>query len=118
MAWAKFFYSTNIAIAVAQSASFKKAVKMMSRMKRSYLPPSYHNMHKRLLSDTKNKIYIQIAKRAMMFIQTHGVTLAGDGWSSINNHFFLNKCDSLASEEFPWAIDTLGHMKDAFTLQM
>jgi hypothetical protein len=41
--------------------SFRKAVKMMSEIKRSYLPP-YHDIHKRLLNDTNHKIKVQIAK--------------------------------------------------------
>jgi hypothetical protein len=49
-----------------------------------------------------------------MFIRTYGATLAGDGWSSVNNHPLLNMmCVSPAGEEFLGAIDTSGHMKDA-----
>jgi hypothetical protein len=114
MAWAEFFYSANIPFATARSASFKKAVKMISKMKTSYLPPSYHDIHKRLLNETKHKIKAQIAERTKMFIRTYGATLVGDGWSSVNNHPLLNMmCVSLASEEFLGAIDTSGHMKDA-----
>jgi hypothetical protein len=48
-----------------------------------------------------------------MFIRTYGATLAGDGWSSVNNHPLLNMmCISLAGEEFLGAIDTSGYMKD------
>jgi hypothetical protein len=110
MAWAELFYSANIPFAAARSVSFKKAVKMTS----SYLPPSYHDIRKRLLNETKHKIKAQIAERTKMFIRTYGTTLAGDGWSSVNNHPLLNMmCVSSASEEFLGAIDTLGHMKDA-----
>jgi hypothetical protein len=115
MAWAKFFYSANIPFATARSASFKKVMKMTLEMKRTYLPPSYHDIRKRLLNETKHKIKTQIAERTKMFIRTYGTTLAGDGWSSINNYFLLNiMCVSPAGEEFLGAIDTLGHMKDAF----
>jgi hypothetical protein len=86
MAWAKFFYSANIPFVGARSASFKKAVKMTLEMKRSYLPPSYHDVYKKLLNETKNKIKAQIAKRTKIFIRTYGVTLTGDGWSLVNNH--------------------------------
>jgi hypothetical protein len=49
-----------------------------------------------------------------MFIRTYGATLAGDGWSSVNNHPLLNMmCVSPTGEEFLGAIDTSGHMKDA-----
>jgi hypothetical protein len=49
-----------------------------------------------------------------MFIQTYGAKLIGNGWSSVNNHPFLNMMSiSLAGEEFLGAIDTSGHMKDA-----
>jgi hypothetical protein len=41
-------------------------------MKRSYLLPSYHNIWKRLLSDTKNKIKVRIVVMTKMFIQTYG----------------------------------------------
>jgi hypothetical protein len=79
MAWAEFFYSVNIPFAAARSTSFKKAVKMMSEMRRSYLPPSYHDIHKRFLNETKHKIKAQIAERTKMFIRTYGATLAKDG---------------------------------------
>jgi hypothetical protein len=114
MAWAEFFYSANIPFAAARSVSFKKAVKMTSEMRSSYLPPSYHDIRKRLLNETKHKIKAQIAERTKMFIRTYGATLAGDGWSSVNNHPLLNMmCVSPAGEEFLGAIDTSGHMKDA-----
>jgi hypothetical protein len=77
---------------------------MTSEMRTSYLPPSYHDICKRLLNETKHK----------MFIRTYSVTLAGDGRSSVNNHPLLNMmCVSLAGEEFLGAIDTSSHMKDA-----
>jgi hypothetical protein len=99
MAWAEFFYSANIPFAAARSSSFKKAVKMTSEMKRSYLPPSYHDICKRLLNQTKHKIKAQIAERTKMFIRTYGAMLAGDGWSSINNHPLSNMmCVSPAGE--------------------
>jgi hypothetical protein len=114
MAWAEFFYSANIPFVAARSISFKKAVKMMSEMRRSYLPPSYHDIYKRLLNETKHKIKAQIVERMKMFIRTYGTTLAGDGWSSVNNHLLFNMmCVSLVGEEFLGAIDTSGHMKDA-----
>jgi hypothetical protein len=114
MAWAEFFYSANIPFAVARSASFIKAVKMTSEMRTSYLLPSYHNIRKRLLNETKHKIKAQIAERMKIFIRTYGATLAGDGWSSVNNHLLLNMmCVSPAGKEFLGAIDTSGHMKNA-----
>jgi hypothetical protein len=110
----EFFYSANIPFAATRSASFKRAVKMTSEMRMSYLPPSYHDIQKRLLNDTKNKIKAQIVERTKMFIRTYGATLASDGWSSVNNHPLLNMiCVSPANEEFLEAIDTSGHMKDA-----
>jgi hypothetical protein len=113
MAWVEFFYSANIPFAAARSTSFKKAVNLTSKMRTSYLPPSYHDIRKRLLNETKHKIKAQIAERTKMFIRTYGATLAGDGWSSVNNHPLLNMmCVSPASEEFLEAIDTSGHMKD------
>jgi hypothetical protein len=113
MAWAELFYSTNIPFAAARSASFKKAVKMTSEMRTSYFPPSYHDIRKRLLNETKHKIKAQKVERTKMFIRTYGATLAGDDWSSANNHPFLNMmCISAAGEEFLGAIDTSGHMKD------
>jgi hypothetical protein len=119
MAWAKFFYSTNIPFVATRSTSFKKAVKMMLEIRRSYLPPSYHDICKRLLNETKHKIKAQIVERTKMFIRTFGAMLAGDGWSSINNHPLLNMmCVSPAGEDFLGAIDTSGHMKDAVLLQM
>jgi hypothetical protein len=114
MAWAEFFYSTNIPFAAARSVSFKKVVKMTSEMRLSYLPPSYHDICKRLLNETKHKIKAQIEERTKMFIRTYGVTLVEDGCSSVNNHPLLNMiCVSPAGEEFLGAIDTSGHMKDA-----
>jgi hypothetical protein len=114
MAWAEFFYNENIPFSAARSTSFKRAVKMMSEMKRSYLPPSYHDIRKRLLSDTKNKIKCRNAEKTKMFIRTYGATLAGDGWSLVNNHPFFNAMYvSPAGEEFLGAIDTSGHTKDA-----
>jgi hypothetical protein len=78
------------------------------------LPPSYHDIRKRLLNETKHKIKAQIAERTKMFIRTYGATLAGHGWISVNNHPLLNMMYvSLASEEFFGAINTSGHMKDA-----
>jgi hypothetical protein len=113
MAWAEFFYSANIPFTAARSASFKKAVKMTSEMRTSYLPSSYHDIRKRLLNETKHKIKAQIAERTKIFMRTYGATLVGDGWSSVNNHPLLNMmCVSPASEEFLGAIDTSGHMKD------
>jgi hypothetical protein len=114
MAWAEFFGCTNIPFAVAQSASFKKALKMTSEIKRSYLLPLYHDIPKKLFNDTKNKIKVQIADRTKMFIRAYGATLIGDGWNSVNTHPLLNMmCVSSAGKEFLGAIDTLGHMKDA-----
>jgi hypothetical protein len=87
---------------------------MTSKMKMSYLLPLYHNIRKRLFIDTKNKINVQIVERTKIFIQTYVATLAGNGWSSVNNHLFLNiMCVFLASDEFLGAIDISGHMKDA-----
>jgi hypothetical protein len=101
MAWAEFFYSANIHFTAARSTSFKKSVKMISEMRTSYLPPSYHDIRKRLLNETKHKIKAQIAERTKMFIRTYGATLAGDGWSSVNNHPLLNMmCVSPAGKEF------------------
>jgi hypothetical protein len=114
MAWAEFFYSANIPLAVARSVSFKKTVKITSEKRSSYLPPLYHDICKRLLNETKHKIKAQIAERTKMFIRTYGVTLVGNGWSSVNNHPLLNMmCVSPAGKEFLEAIDTSGHMKDA-----
>jgi hypothetical protein len=114
MAWAEFFYSANIPFVVVRFASFQKAVKMTSEMKRSYFPPSYHDICKRLPNDTKNKIKAQIAERTKMFIKTYGTTLVGDDWSLVNNHPLLNlMCVSLASKEFLGAVNTFSHMKDA-----
>jgi hypothetical protein len=70
MAWAEFFYSANIPFAAARSVSFKKAVKMTLEMRSSYLPPSYHDIRKRLLNEPKHKIKAQIAERTKMFIRT------------------------------------------------
>jgi hypothetical protein len=39
MAWAEFFYSANIPFTTARSTSFKKAVKMTSKMRMSSSPP-------------------------------------------------------------------------------
>jgi hypothetical protein len=114
MAWVEFFYSANIPFAAARSASFKKAAKMISEMRSSYLPPSYHDIRKRLLNETKHKLKAQIGERTKMFIRTYGATLVGDVWSSVNNHPLLNMmCVSPVGEEFLGAIDTSGHMKDA-----
>jgi hypothetical protein len=83
-------------------------------MKRSYLPPLSHDIRKRLLSDTKNKIKSLNCGEDKVFIQTYGTKLAGNGWSLVNNHLLVNiMCLSLAGAEFLGAIDTLGHMKDA-----
>ena len=113
MAWAEFFYSVNIPFAATRLASFKKAVKMTSEMRTSYFPPSYHNIHKRLLNETKYKIKAQIAERTKLFIRTYGATLAGDGWNLVNNHPLLNMTYvSSTGEEFLGATDTSGHMKD------
>jgi hypothetical protein len=90
---------------------------MTSEMRTSYLPPSYYDIRKRLLNETKHKIKAQIVERKKMFIRTYGATFAGDGWSSVNNHPLLNMmCVSPASEEFLGAIDTSGHMKDAVNI--
>jgi Protein of unknown function (DUF 659)/hAT family C-terminal dimerisation region len=114
MAWAEFFYSANIPFATARSASFKKAVRMTSEMRTSYLPPSYHSIRKKLLDETKLKIKAQITERSKMFIRTYGATLAGDGWSDVKDQPLLNMmCVSPAGEEFLGAIDTSGHAKDA-----
>jgi hypothetical protein len=87
---------------------------MTSEMRMSYLPPSYHDIHKRLLNETKHKMKVQIAERTKMFIRTYSTMFAGDGWSLVNNHPLLNMmCVSPAGEEFLGAIDTSGHMKDA-----
>jgi hypothetical protein len=110
MAWAEFFYNANIPFTAARSTSFKKTVKMTSELRTSYLPPSYHDIRKRLLNETKHKIKAQIAERMKMFIRTYGAMLAGDGWSSVNNHLLLNMMYvSPAGEEFlglliPWVI--------------
>jgi hypothetical protein len=110
----EFFYSANIPFAAARSASFKKAVKMTSEMRTSYLPPSYHDIRKRLLNEIKHKIKAQIVERTKMFIRTYGATLARDGWISVNNHPLLNMMSvSPAGEEFLGDFDTSGHMKDA-----
>jgi hypothetical protein len=114
MAWAELFYNANILFAAAQSTSFKKVVKMTSKMRRSYLPPSYHDICKRLFNETKHKIKAQIVERTKMFIRTYGATLVVDSWSSVNNHPLLNMmCVSPVGEEFLGAIDTSVHMKNA-----
>ena len=89
MAWAELFYSANIPFAATRSTCFKKAMKMTLEMKTSYLPLSYYEIHKRLFNETKHKIKAQIAERTNMFIRIYSTTLAGDGWSSINNHLLL-----------------------------
>ena len=87
---------------------------MISEMRTSYLPPSYHNICKRLLNETKHKIKAQIAKRTKMFIRIYGTMFVGDGWSLVNSHHLLNIiCVSPTGEEFLGAIDTSDHMKDA-----
>jgi hypothetical protein len=58
MVWVEIFYNANIPFAAAQFVSFRKAVKMMSKIKRPYFSPSYHNICKKLLNDTKNKIKV------------------------------------------------------------
>ena len=88
-------------------------------MKTSYLPPSYYNICKRLLNETKHKIKAQIAERTKMFIRTYNATLAGDGWSSVDNHPLLYMmCVSPTGKEFLEATNTSGHMKDAIMSQM
>ena len=114
MAWAEFFYNANIPFAVARSASFKNAVKLTSQLKTTYLPPSYHDIRKRLLDATKKKIKDQVGEKTGMFITTYGATLAADGWSSVTNTPLMNvMCVCPAGEEFLGAIDTSGETKDA-----
>jgi hypothetical protein len=62
MAWAEFFYSANIPFAATRSANFKKAVKMTSEMRTSYIPPSYHDTRKKLLNETKHKIRLKLRR--------------------------------------------------------
>jgi hypothetical protein len=62
MARAEFFYNANIPFAVAWSTSFKQVINMMLKLNRSYLFPSYHDIHKTLFNDTKNKIKVQIVE--------------------------------------------------------
>ena len=86
---------------------------MTSEMRTSYLPPSYHNIRKKLVNETKHKIKVQIAERTKMFTRTYGATLVGDGWSLVNNHPLLNMmCVSPPGKEFLGAIDTSGHTKN------
>jgi hypothetical protein len=94
--------------------SFKKVVEMTSEIKRSYLPPSYHDIYKRLFNDTKNTIKVQIEERTKIFIQTYGVMLASDCWSLVNNNLLFNMmCVSLVGKKFLRTINTLRYTKNA-----
>jgi hypothetical protein len=76
MVWKELFYNTNILFSIAQSISFWNAMKMTSKLKKCYLPQSYH---KRFFINIENKIKFLVAKKIRMFIQTYGATLAGNG---------------------------------------
>ena len=87
---------------------------MMSKIKRFILPFLYHNLHKRLFNDIKNKIKVQIAERTKMFIGTYAATLASNGWSLVNKHPLLNMMYVfLAGKDFLGAIDSSRYTKDA-----
>jgi hypothetical protein len=77
---------------------------MTMELKRSYFSLSYHNIRKWLLTDTKNKVNVQVAKKPKIFIQTYDGW--SNGWNLVTNHPFLNIiCISLVVKKFLEAIN-------------
>lgn len=112
-AWATFFYEQNIPFAVAQSASFKEAIKETANLRRPYLPPSYHNLRKRLLDEKRKELSIKVKARMASFIHSFGCTISVDGWSSVTNRPLMNIMQVChVGEEFLASVDTSGHFKD------
>ena len=101
MAWKELFYNTNILFSITQSTSFWNAMKMTWKLKKCYLPQSYHE---RLFINIENKIKFQVAKKTRMFIQTHGSTLAGYSWIWSPTTLFFVWCVSLRPSKNSWKL--------------
>ena len=113
-AWAKFFYEANIPFNVARSASFKDAVLKTSHMKTSYLPPSYHELRTRLLTQARTDLETSLNDRIFSSVRKYGGTLALDGWTSVSSRPLMNAMlVSPVGELFLGAVDTSGKEKDA-----
>ena len=113
-AWATFFYEANIPFNVARSASFKDAVLKTSNMKRSYTPPSYHELRTRLLSQARTDLETSLNDRIFSSVRKYGGTLALDGWTSVSSRPLMNAMlVSPVGELFLGGVDTSGKEKDA-----
>ena len=112
-----FFYTANIPFSVAQNAAFKEAMKKTAAFDRPYTPPSYHELHYKLLNEAKTNIQIQLLARTEDSIRKFGGIVSIDGWSSVTTRPLINAMLlSSAGEEFLGSVDTSGCEKNGVYL--
>ena len=113
-AWASFFYEQSIPFAAARSKTFKHAVSATANLRKPYLPPSYHDLRKRLLDEKKKALEIQLGNLLGPQIESFGCTISTDGWSNVQNRPLMNVMKICpAGEEFIGSVDASGNIKDA-----
>ena len=113
-AWALFFYEQSIPFAAARSKTFKHAVSATANLRKSYLPPSYHDLRKRLLDERKKALGIQLGNLLGPQIESFGCTISTDGWSNVQNRPLMNVMKICpAGEEFIGSVDASGNIKNA-----
>ena len=88
--WANFFYEANVPFAVARNAAFKDAVMKTAAFKKPYVPPSYHDIRTRLLTQAKADLEVQLDNRLAESVRKFGGTLTVDGWTSVSSRPLLN----------------------------
>ncbi len=112
--WAKFFYEANIPFSVARNDAFKAAVMKTAGFRKSYAPPSYHDIRTRLLGEVKTELQMKLDSRLSESLRKFGGTLTMDGWSSVTSRPLVNAMlVTQAGELFLGAVDTTGTEKTA-----
>ena len=98
---------------MSRSDSFRDAVLKTSNMKRSYLPPSYHEVQTRLLTQARTNFETSLNGRIAASVRKFGGTLAIYGWTFVSTRPVMNAMlVSPVGELFLGAVDLTRKEKD------
>ena len=113
-AWASFFYEQIIPFVAARSKTFKNAVTTTANLRKPYLPPSYHDLRKRLLDEKKKDVQSQMGMLLNPQVRYFGCTISIDGWSNVQNRPLMNVMRICpVGEEFIGSMDASEKTKNA-----
>ena len=114
---ARAFYANGLPFQLLKDQHFKEAIGAIATFGSTYSLPGYNSVRTTLLCKEKEKIEKQLGSFKDGIIVT-GCTIASDGWTDTCHRPLLNMmCVSPMGEQFLFAVDTSGKVKDAFYLE-